>query len=142
MMVDQPITSKEQGQGQVPSTQTKALEIPALQTPINEERGKKRERQEDTPISGSAEQPGEKRQRLNPLSEEEFIQETIGNLREEIVVSQDTSPVTEISASSHRQEIGRQHSVEFSSTRPQSKQSSNIKRAFTQIKAKNDPIRI
>jgi len=72
-MTDQPATSKEQGKGQVPPTQTKALEIPILQTPLNEERGKKRDRQEDTPISGPEEKPGEKRQRLNPLLEEEFI---------------------------------------------------------------------
>jgi len=67
-MTDQPATSKEQGQGQAPRAQTKAPEIPMLQTPLNEERGKKRERQEDTPISGPHEKPGEKRQRLNPLS--------------------------------------------------------------------------
>ena len=52
-----------------------------LQTPINEERGKKRERQEGTP--GSAKQQGEKRQRLNPSSEEELAEETAGNLRGE-----------------------------------------------------------
>jgi len=44
-MVDQPDTSKEQSQGQDPLTQTKVPEIPVLQTPLNEERAKKRERQ-------------------------------------------------------------------------------------------------
>ena len=101
-MTDQPATSKEQGQGQVPPAQKKALEIPILQTPLNEERGKKRDRQEDTPINGPEEQPGEKRQRLNPLSEEEFIQESTDSLKEERVVCQDASPVIETSASSHR----------------------------------------
>ena len=142
IMTDQPATSKEQGQGQVPPTQTKAPETPALQTPLNEERGKKRDRQEDTLIGGSEEQPGEKRQILNPLSEEQFIKETTDSLREERVISQDTSPITETSASSHRQEIGRQHSVEFSSARPQSRQGSDIKKTFIEIKAKNEPIRI
>jgi len=99
-------------------------------------------RQEDTPISYPEEQPEEKRQRLNPLSEEEFIQEITGSQREEREVRQDTSPVTETSSSSHRKEIGRQHSVEFSSARQQSKQGSDIKRTFTEIKAKNEPIRI
>ena len=56
---------------------------PVLQTPLNEEKGKKRDREEATPISGPAEQPGAKRQRLNPLSEEEIIEETIESLRGE-----------------------------------------------------------
>ena len=47
-MTDQPATAKEQGQGQDPPAQTKAPEIPILQTPLNDERGKKRDRQEDT----------------------------------------------------------------------------------------------
>jgi len=78
-MVDHLDTSKEQIQGQGPSTQTKVLEIPVLQTALNEERDKKRERQEDTPVSGLAEQQGEKRQRLNPYFEEELLEETTGN---------------------------------------------------------------
>lgn len=60
----------------------------------------------------------------------------------ERTVSQDTSPVTETSGSSHRQKIGRQNSVEFSSARQQSKQGSDIKRKFTKIEAKNERIRI
>lgn len=79
---------------------------------------------------------------MNPLSEEEFIQEITDSPREERAVSQDTSPVTETSASSHMQEIGRQHSVEFSSTKSQGKQGSDLKRTFTEIKAKNELIRI
>ena len=51
-----------------------------LQTPLNEERGKKRDREEATPISEPAEQPGEKRQRLNLLSEEEIFEETTESL--------------------------------------------------------------
>jgi len=39
-MADQPDASKGQG----PSTQTKVPEIPVLQTPLNEERAKKRDR--------------------------------------------------------------------------------------------------
>jgi len=77
IMTDQPATSKEQGRGQIPPVQTKAREIPALQTPLNEERGRKRDREEPTPVSGPADQLGAKRQRINPLSEEEIIEETI-----------------------------------------------------------------
>jgi len=54
--------------------QTKATKIPALQTPLNEERCKKRDREDTTPISGPAEQPWAKRQRLDPLSEEEIFE--------------------------------------------------------------------
>jgi len=54
-MADQLDTSNEQSQGKGPSTQTKVPEIPVLQTPLNEERGKKRGRQEDTPVSGPVE---------------------------------------------------------------------------------------
>ena len=56
-MEDQPDASKEQGA----STQIKVPEIPVLQTPLNEERAKKRDRQEETPTGGSADQQGEKR---------------------------------------------------------------------------------
>ena len=61
-MTDQPATSEEHNQGQIPPAQTKAPEIPALQTPLNEEISKKRGRKEDTPISGPIEQPRAKRQ--------------------------------------------------------------------------------
>ena len=50
--------------------------------------------------------------------------------------------MVDTSGSSRRQELERQHSVEVSSTRPQSKQPSDIKWTFTEIKAKNDPVRI
>ena len=142
ILTDQLGGSKEQEQVQIPLAQSKAAEIPALKTPLNKEKGKKRDREEATPISGPAEQPGEKRQSLNPLSEEEIIEETIENLRGERVASQQTSSLVDTSTSSHRQELERQHSVEVSSTRPQRKQASDIKRSFTEIKAKNEPVRI
>ena len=120
-MTNQPGGSKEQEQVQIPPAQSKAPEIPALQTSLNEEKGKKTDREETTPISGPAEQPSEKRQRLDPLLEEEIIEETIDNLRDERVFSQQTSSVVDTSTSSHKQELERQHSVEVSSTRPQGK---------------------
>jgi len=46
------------------------------------------------------------------------------------------------STSSHRQELERQHSVEVSSIRPPSKQTSDVKGTFTEIKARNDPLRL
>lgn len=64
-----------------------------LQTPLNEERKKKRERETTTPTSGPIGQPGTKRQSLNPLSEEEMIEEITNSQRVERVVSQQTSPL-------------------------------------------------
>jgi len=55
-MADRPDTAKEQSQGQAPSTQANAPEAPVLQTPLNEERAKKRDRQEETPTEASTEQ--------------------------------------------------------------------------------------
>jgi len=97
-MTDQLGGSKEQEQVQIPPAQSKAAEIPALQTPLNEERTTKRDKEEATPIIGPAEQPGEKRQRLNPLLEEEIIEEMTDSLRGERVVSQQTSSVVEVSS--------------------------------------------
>ncbi len=53
--------SKEHSQGQIPPVQTEAAGVPALQTPLNEERSKKRDKEDTTPISGPVEQPSAKR---------------------------------------------------------------------------------
>jgi len=79
-------------------------ETPVLQTPLNEERGNKRERQEGTPRSGLVEQQGEKRQMLNPYFEEELLQEIISDLRGEERTEQQIPPRLETSVSSHQQE--------------------------------------
>ena len=79
---------------------------------------------------------------MNSLSEDEIIEETTSSLRGERVTSQQTSPVIETSTRSQRQELERQQSVEVSSIRPQNKQASDIKRTFTKIKARNDPLRL
>ena len=42
-MAEQPTTSKEHSQGQAPSLQAQAPEVPALQTPLPEEISKKRD---------------------------------------------------------------------------------------------------
>jgi len=107
-MADQPNSAEGKNQGQGPSTQTKAPEIPVLQTPLNEERAKKRDMQEETPTGVSAEQQGEKRQRLNPYLEEEFPEETTG---------QQAPSFLETSTSSFQQEQERQHGVEVTSTK-------------------------
>lgn len=71
IMTAQPETSKEQGQGQIPPTQISEPEISILQTPLNIEKGKKREAETTTPIGGSSEQQDVKRQKLTPLPEDE-----------------------------------------------------------------------
>lgn len=74
------------------------------------------------------------------------MEETKSSPRGEGRTEQQTTPNLETSASSYQQELERQHSVEITSTRPQnkqqSKQGSDIKRAFTEIKARNETIRI
>ena len=71
-MAEAPGPTEQQTQQQVPQTQETTVGTPVLQTPINEERGRKRDRQEETPLTTSASQQGEKRKRLNPFSEEEM----------------------------------------------------------------------
>lgn len=131
-MTNQPTTSKEQAQGKAPSLQTEAPQVPALQTPLNEERSKKWDREETTPASGSTKQPEAKRQRVDPQTEEEISEEITGSPRKERETSQQTS------TSSHRQEMERQHGMEVSSSRQQSGQQSGIKGTFMEIKAQNE----
>ena len=83
-----------------------------LHTPLNEERAKKRDRQEETPTWASTNQQGEKRQRLNPYAEEELLEETVGR---QVPLSMETS------ASSFQQEQERQYGVEVTSPRQQRK---------------------
>jgi len=110
-MAEQPTTSKEQSQGQAPPLQTEAPQIPTLQTPLNEERSKKRDREETTPTSGSTEPPQAKRQRIDPQIEEEISEEVIESPRMERETSQQTL------TSSFQQEKERQHGMEVSSSR-------------------------
>ena len=48
---------------------------------MNEEKNKKRDREVATPASGPSEQPSAQGHRLNPLSEEEFFEETTDSQR-------------------------------------------------------------
>jgi len=51
---------------------------PVLQTPLNEDRNLKRDRDEATPSSRPVAQTYAKRQRLNRYAEQEYIGETAG----------------------------------------------------------------
>ena len=131
-MVEQPTSIDQQTQGQAPPMQEIIVEIPVLQTPANEERIKKRDRQEETPLTTSTDQPGEKRQRLNPFSEEEMPERpTKGMVPPSIVTL----------ASSFRQEQERQQGAEVSSSGQQTWSESIIKKQYIDIKARNEPVR-
>ena len=56
-----------------------------MQTPLNEEKGRKRDREDTTLVSGPAEQPRAKRQTMDPLLEEDIIEEIIESPRGEKV---------------------------------------------------------
>lgn len=111
-----------------------------LQTPLNEERNLKREREVSTPSSRPTDQPFAKRQRLNPHSEEEFIGETIESMREATDNLQ-TFPIGGTPSSSHRQELERQPSTEVSSFRSSSEKIIDIKGKFKEIKTKNEQLK-
>jgi len=116
-MAEAPGPTEQQIQEKVPQTQQTAVETPVLQTPINEERGRKRDRQEETPLTTLASQQGEKRQRLNPFSEEEMpIGPSMGM----------GPPSTEASASSFQQELERPLGGEISSSGQQRRAESGI----------------
>jgi len=69
--VEAPISTGQQPQQTVPPRQETTVETSILQTPQNEERNRKRDREEETPLTTSISQ-GEKRHRMNPLFEEEM----------------------------------------------------------------------
>lgn len=110
--------------------------MPTLQTPVNEERGKKRDREETTPASGSTQQPEAKRQRVDPQVEEEISEEVLESPRRERETSQQTP------TSSFQQEQERQHSMEVFSSTQQSKQPPGIKATLMEIKAQNELLRV
>ena len=93
-----------------------------MQTPLNEEKGRKRDREEDTPVSGLVEQPETKKQRVDPLPEEEVIEEIINSQRSKRAASQLISLETESPITSHGQKTGKKPIMEISLVQPQSKQ--------------------
>ena len=93
---------------------------------------RKRDRQEETPLTASTDQPGEKRQRLNPFFEEEMPERPTMGV---------APPSTEASASSFQQEQERQKGGEVSSSGQQARSEPSIKKQFMDIKARNEPVR-
>jgi len=140
-MSKQPETSQKQAQTQAHPTQINMGEPPILHIPLNEERNKKRDREVATPTSGPLDQPGAKRHKLNPHSEEEFFEDTTKSQRKEGADSQHTFPAGGTPSSSQRQELERQQSAKVSSFRPPGNENLDIKKKFEEIKAKNEPLR-
>ena len=105
-MADAAANTKQQTQEQVLPRQEVTVETSVLQTPTNEERNRKRDREIETPLTTSTNQQGEKRQRLNPFSDEEVPTRPSMGMG---------PPSTEASASSFQQEQERQHGGEVSS---------------------------
>ena len=131
-MAEAPISTKQQAQENVPLRKETVVEASVLQTPQNEERNRKRDREQETPLTTSTTQ-GEKRQRLNPLSEEEMpIGQSLGM----------GPPSMEASASSFQQEQERIIGGEVSSSSQQRRAESGIKRQFIDIKKRNEPVRL
>jgi len=127
-----PISTGQQAQDTVPPRQETSMETSVLQTPQNEERGRKRDREQETPYAISTTQ-GEKRQRLNPLSEEEMpTGQSLGM----------GPPSIEASVSSFQQEQERTIGGEVSSSSQQRGAELGIKQQFIEIKKRNEPIRI
>ena len=107
-MSKQPKISQEQAQTQTHLSQVNMGDPSVLQTPLNEEKSLKRDREVATLANGPSDQLGAKRHRLNPHSEEEFFEETTGSLRKEGGYSLHMFPVGGIPSSSQRQELERQ----------------------------------
>lgn len=108
MVREQPVTLMEEIQVQIPPQRTKALQVPPLQTPLNEERSRKRDREDSTLASGSTQQPESKRQKVDPPVEEEVSEEVVESSRRETRQHTPTS--------SFQQEQDKQHGMEVSSS--------------------------
>ena len=132
-MAEAPVSTEQQAQESVPPRQETTMDTSVLQTPINEEITRKRDRHQETPLTTSASQQGEKRQRLNPFSEEEMpIGKSLGM----------APPSMEASASSFQQEQERTLGGEVSSSSQQRRAESGIKQQFIDIKKRNEPVRL
>lgn len=114
----------------MPPRQETSVDASILQTPQKEDTSRKRDR--ETPLTTS-ESHGEKRQRLNPFSDEEMpTGQSLGM----------GPPSGEASASSFQEEQNRTVGGEVSSSSQQRKGELSIKQQFIDIKKRNEPIKI
>lgn len=128
--------SIEQSQEQAPPQQTKAPQMPILQTPAHEDRGRKHDREDSTPTSGSTQQLESKRQKFDSPFEEEISEEIPESPRRDREGSQPTP------TNSFQQELDRQQVMEVSSSTQRSKKPASVKANFKEIKAQNELLRV
>ena len=136
IITEEPASSIGQQQEHIPPQQTEAPAVPALQTLAHEERGKKRDREESTPTTGSTQQPEAKRHKVDSPVIEEISEEVQGSPRKDKEGSQQTA------TGSFQQEQEGQHGMEVSSLVQQSKKPSSTKASFKEIKAQNELLRV
>lgn len=143
---EQPYLSEELGQTSI--QQHTMSTPPNLQTPLNEEKSLKRNREEATTsgratIQTYAETNLVKRQRLNPVSEQEFTEETVGATSTEIKRSRPATASwgTLEPSTSHTQMLERQRSVEVSSFRMPANKDQDIRERYKGIKARNERLK-
>jgi len=134
--IGQSSATKDQQSAQDPPLQTEQIQNPVLQTPLNNERGKKRDREEITPPTGSVQQPETKRPRTDPEAEGEISEELEGSQNRERQESQQTT------TSSAHPEHPQQHTVEVSSSKQQGQKPATVKEGFIEIKAQNELLRV
>lgn len=131
-----PEISKELNQ-----TEQNMRNTPILQTPLNEEKNPKRDREDATPSSIPADQTYAKRQRLNPFYEQEYTEETIANTVAKRTNSVHTIPSGGTPSTSQFQVLGRQQSTEVSSFRTPFGQIQDINEKYKEIKARNEKLK-
>jgi hypothetical protein len=116
------------------TTQAPPLQTEQLQTPLNTERGKKRDREEVTPPAGSVQQPEAKRPRTDPEAEGEISEELESSQNRE---RQASRPTTNSTINPEQQ-----RTVEVSSSRQQVQKPPSVKEGFMEIKAQNELLRV
>jgi hypothetical protein len=127
---EQTVEAPKSTEQTVPPRQETSAEASVLQTPQKEDLSRKRDR--ETPLTTSATH-GEKRQRINPLSEEDMPIGTAMGM---------VPPSREVSASSFQQEQDRAMGGEVSSSSQQREGGPSIKQQFIDIKRRNEPIKV
>jgi len=108
--------------------------MPILQTPAHEDRGRKHDREDSTPASGSTQQPESKRKNVDSPFEEEISEEIPESPRRDREGSQPTP------TSSFQQDLDRQQAMEVSSST--SKKPASVKASFKEIKVQNELLRV
>ena len=108
--------------------------MPPLQTPVNEERGKKRDPDDLTPASESVQQPRSKKQRGDSLIE--------GEVSEEVIESPRGGASQHTPTSSFQQEQDKQHGMQVFSSTQRGKKPASDKASFKEIKAQNELLRV